>query len=232
MHSCQDGTIPPHLSVASCDGKFKQETRKGERARVSSSSVQGLGEDGTADGSASDHWCGKGAAWAGKAARRCESSRGGVWLLGVRSDRDEWDAACRGTGGPLRAPDETSSSLAGWKLRPRIWVTPFEAKALPTPPAIGWRRLSRTNRGRRGSLQTHSPGVVLLPRPRAFAWVLRPAHCPLPRPQTVVPGCPSSPSETPVRSSLLPWPAWLLPLDAGVGQCCHGGNAVRSCCFS
>lgn len=41
-----------------------------------------LEKTGTADGSASDHWCGKGAAWAGKAARRCESLRGGVWLWG------------------------------------------------------------------------------------------------------------------------------------------------------
>lgn len=128
--------------------------------------------------------------------------------LGVRSDRDEWDSL-PGEFPSLRAPDETSSSLVGWKLRPRIWVTPFEAKALPSPPAIGWHRLSRTNRGRRVSLRTHSPSALLLPRPPAFAWVLPRLlclGCPLSAASLFLPESSSpSPSETPVRSSLLPW---------------------------
>lgn len=120
----------------------------------------------------------------------------------------------------LRAPDETSSSLVRWKLRPRIWVTPFEAKALSAPPAIGWHHLSRTNRGRRLSLRTHSPGVLLLPRPPAFAWVLA---------QTVVPGLPTArgqPVSSP-RESIVPLgdacpfisPALLARLAPAAGRC-------------
>lgn len=211
---------PPLVRSVRCWRWGSRETRKEERARVSSSSVQGPGRDGTADGSASDHWCGKG--------RR--GRRGGQKLRGAASRRVVGGGVCVWVCARTVTSGTWSGQLYGRRTRPvPLWSGGNCVQGSGSHPSR--RRLCP----RRLPLA----GIIFLEQIEEDDFrceLIRPASsffpalllslgslprllclgCPLPAASLfLLPVSPSSPSETPVRSYLLPcWPAWLLPLDA------------------